>query len=76
MTRYLLPAALAAALMTSPSAETLAQSGPGGQFFALGASVDAQARYRWLENFCRSHPLDCLLLAALALRQDLIVKGR
>jgi hypothetical protein len=75
MTRYLLPAALAAALMTSPAAaETLAQSGPGGQFFTLGASIDA--RYRWLEDFCRSQPLDCLLLAALALRQDLIARGR
>jgi hypothetical protein len=131
--RFLLPAALAVALMTD-SAETLAQSAPAGQFFGLGQTstscgafvsaaeynnrarqpadppasfndpvvaslmswvegfvsginymgsadrlagqgVAAEARYRWLENYCRGHPLDPMLDAALALRLALIAKG-
>ena len=40
-----------------------------------GQGVQAEARYRWLENYCRGHRLDHLLDAALALRLALIAKA-
>jgi hypothetical protein len=134
MMRFLLPAALAAILM-SGSSETMAQPPPVGLFASLGSGTtscgafvnaadytnrtrlpddppgsfrdpvtvsmmswvegfvsginyvgpadrmsgqgfDAESRYRWVENYCRGHPLEFLLNVALTLRQELIAKGR
>ena len=40
-----------------------------------GQRTDPASRYRWVENYCRGHPLDDLTEAALGLRRELIAGG-
>ena len=41
-----------------------------------GSKADGPARIYWLENYCRAHPLDVMLNAALALRSALLAEGK
>jgi hypothetical protein len=40
-----------------------------------GEGTDAQGRMSWLENYCRSHPLDKFIEALFAFRTDLISRS-
>jgi hypothetical protein len=65
----------AAALMSWIEGFISGENYMGSSDKLAGQSSDAASRYRWVENYCRGHPLEHLTEAALALRRDLIALG-